>query len=215
MIDPLEHRKHAARLANRARESSEPTRWFEELYAYAQGQSERVPWADLAPHPLLSEWAAGRSMQWENAAIVGCGLGDDAELISTIAKQVWAFDISSTAIDWAKERFPNSTVSYEVADLSKVDASKFGQFDLVVEVYTWQASPPEIRQEFIENTAKLVEPGGTLVAITRLRTPDDELGPVPWPLLVDELETLSKCGLTETERTAWSPGEPVRSIWKR
>jgi len=215
MTDPLEHRKHAARLANRARESTEPTRWFEELYTYAQGDPDRIPWADLEPHQLLTEWIATAGQRFSHAAVVGCGLGDDAELVSTIADNVWAFDISSTAIEWAKMRFPESHVNYEVADLLAIDSSKFKQFDLVVEVYTWQALPPEIRKQFIENTANLVCEGGTLVAITRLRLSEDELGPVPWPLLAEELEVLKACDLVESSRSAWKPGEPICSVWKR
>src|SRR5262249_300767 len=53
---------------------------------------------------------------------------------------VVAFDISPTAIDGARGRFPGSAVDYTPGDLLNPPASWRGAFDLVVEIYTVQ--PP-------------------------------------------------------------------------
>lgn len=209
--DPLQHRKHAARLANRAREAGEPSSWFEPLYQWAAGDPAQVPWADLEPHPLLVPWRGDRN--YRDAVVVGCGLGDDAEWVAKHVDSVWAFDVSPTAIEWAKTRFPESSVHYEVADLFNLPAR---QFDLVVEVYTLQALSPESRPAAIRATAELVAPGGELWIVTRLREPEAELGPVPWPLLREELDLFKASGLVERTDAAPDPsGEPTISVWTR
>jgi 2-polyprenyl-3-methyl-5-hydroxy-6-metoxy-1,4-benzoquinol methylase len=81
---------------------SEATAWFERLYAAGGG----VPWDRGAPHPLLADWARGRSFAGGRALVVGCGLGEDAELVARLGFVTTAFDVSPTAIERARERFP-------------------------------------------------------------------------------------------------------------
>ncbi len=213
MTDPQEHRKTAARMANQAREAGEPSGWFEPFYQWATQQEAKVPWADLAPHELLLPWLDGRSLG--AVAVVGCGLGDDAEAIAPQAETVWAFDVSPTAIEWARRRFPESKVSYEVANVYSLDESRMGKFDAVVEIYTIQALPPESRGEAWQNICGLAAPGGELVVITRWRRPEDALGAVPWPLLLSELDSLAQFGMEEVSRTESEPGQAIRSVWRR
>ena len=52
----------------------------------------------------------------QKALIIGCGLGDDAEALAKLGFEVTAFDISTSAIAWCQQRFPDSTVNYLVAD---------------------------------------------------------------------------------------------------
>lgn len=211
MEDPLEHRKTAARMANRARESGSD--WFEEFYQWTGGDEVKVPWADLEPHPLLVEWLNGRRLG--SAAIVGCGLGDDAEAASRHADSVWAFDVSETAVEWAQRRFPDSSVVYETSDLFRLPAERRFAFSTVIEIYTLQALPPERRQAALESLASLVSTAGELVIITRWREPEAELGPVPWPLLMSELDELDRLGLTRTEQTSEPAGQAIRLVWRK
>lgn len=214
--DPKAHRRHAARLANRYRESGDPSGWFEEFYEWASGAEDMVPWADLVPHPLLVDWLASQSSgDFESVAVVGCGLGHDAEAMPKFARSVWAFDVSSTCIEWARRLHPDSLVEYEVADLYSLPTKRLGVFDLVVEVYTLQALPPEHRPAAIKAMADLICAGGQLVVVTRWRRPEDELGPVPWPLLQSEIDLFGDHGLVEEERTESEPGEAIRSVWRK
>lgn len=206
----IEVRKAAARLANRAREQGQPSLWFEPLYQSADGDPRCVPWADLAPHPLLQDPAPGG-----RATVVGCGLGDDAEWVSARADSVWAFDVSATAIEWAKQRWPDTRVQYEQADLFALPPERLGAFDWVVEVYTLQALPPESRAAASRAIASLLAPGGELWIITRIRPDDGEWGPVPWPLLRRELEALSSMGLEFVKEVALPDTDLVRSHWRR
>lgn len=206
----IEVRKAAARLANRAREQGQPSQWFEPLYQAADGDARCVPWADLAPHPLLQEPAPGG-----RAAVVGCGLGDDAEWVAARADSVWAFDVSATAIEWAKQRWPDTRVHYEQADLFALPPERLGAFDWVVEVYTLQALPPESRAAASRAIASLLAPGGELWIITRIRPEDAEWGPVPWPLLRRELDALASMGLEFVKEEALTDTDLVRSHWRR
>jgi len=203
-------RRAAARLANRAREQGQPSQWFEPLYQAAEGDARCVPWADLEPHPLLQDPAPGG-----RAAVVGCGLGDDAEWVAARADSVWAFDVSATAIEWAKQRWPETHVQYEQADLFALPAERMGQFDWVVEVYTLQALPPESRAAASRAIASLLAPGAELWIITRIRPEDAEWGPVPWPLLRQELEAFSSMGLEYVKEVALPDTDLVRSHWRR
>ncbi len=93
--------------------------WFEELYQRASGSWGRVPWADLAANPHLVEWLGASEARASGKAclVVGCGLGDDAEALSTAGFSVVAFDISATAIQACRSRFPGSQVEYAMLSL--------------------------------------------------------------------------------------------------
>ena len=211
----IEVRKAAARLANRAREQGQPSQWFEPLYQSADGDPRCVPWADLAPHPLLQDPAPQFTKSSGRAAVVGCGLGDDAEWVAARADSVWAFDVSATAIEWAKQRWPDTRVQYEQADLFALPPERLGTFDWVVEVYTLQALPPESRAAASRAIASLLAPGGELWIITRIRPDDGEWGPVPWPLLRRELDALTSMGLEFVKEVALPDTDLVRSHWRR
>src|SRR6185369_2998973 len=67
MIDPNSAGFAARRLAARARldaienaGAGDPYRrtWFEAVYETAGDDPAQIPWADLAPHPLLASWLA-------------------------------------------------------------------------------------------------------------------------------------------------------------
>ena len=76
---PIELRQKIKQLATES--EADPSAWFETLYAESQGDTSRVPWAKLAPHPYLQEWLEGDRIQGDgrSALVIGCGLGDDAE----------------------------------------------------------------------------------------------------------------------------------------
>jgi len=192
-------RARARELAEAALRRGEPLGWFEELYAEVEtGGLSAVPWADLEPNPNLVVWLDRRGIdgRGKRALKVGCGLGDDAEELARREFEVTAFDVSPSAIAITKRRFPESTVRYEVADL--FDPPDWGGgFDLVVESYTLQVLPPEMRPKAMERIASFVGPGGTLLLIARAREAGDDPGRMPWPLTRAELEAFRDCGLKE------------------
>jgi SAM-dependent methyltransferase len=175
--------------------ADDPTGWFERLYAAAAAGAAEVPWERGGPHPLLAEWARGRDGAGRRALVVGVGLGDDAELLAAAGFDVVAFDISPTAIQTARERFPGSRVGYRTADLLDPPAEWREAFDLVVEVFTVQSLPEPHRARAIANVAGLVAPGGTLVVVAAAREPDEAADGPPWPLTRAEIDAFATGGL--------------------
>lgn len=193
-------RAKARHLAHSAVSRGEPLAWFEELYSQAESAGlSSIPWADLEPNRNVVEWLDRQQIEGcgKRALKVGCGLGDDAEELSRRGFDVLAFDISKTAVALAKQRFPDSSVSYEVADL--FDRPEWvNHFDLVLESYTLQVLPSALRLDAMERIASFVAPGGSLLLITRARDDSDNPGQMPWPLTRSELMRLQQCGLKET-----------------
>src|SRR5215468_1626208 len=66
-------RRYARQLAAESIARSDPTGWFEPLYAAAEQGATTVPWADLAPYPGLVSALAGVPGRGR-ALVVGCGL---------------------------------------------------------------------------------------------------------------------------------------------
>lgn len=192
-----EARERARALAREAAASGDAIGWFEKFYAEARGDAEKVPWIDAGPHPLLAEWLARGGVRGEGkrALVVGCGVGDDAEGLARAGFAVTGFDLSPTAIAWARKRFPGSAVAYEVADLFAAPARWLGAFDLVFECYTVQALPLELRARAFPLVAGFVAPQGTLLVVARGRDDGEPLAELPWPLSRAELAAFEAHGL--------------------
>ncbi len=192
-------RERVLELQNESYARNDATAWFEELYSEAGGDSTRIPWADLAPNKNLMAWLYENPLNGKRktAMVVGCGLGDDAEELAKLGFSVTAFDISPTAIAWANKISPDSKVDYSVRDLFDLPEDWKGKFDFVLEIYTIQALPIELRSKTSEKIAELVKKSGELLVICRGRENDEAVENLPFPLSPDELETFEKCGLTQ------------------
>ena len=176
-------------------------RWFEELYARSADDPERIPWARLAPQPELVAWLDRHPPERGTPAlVVACGLGDDAEELARRGCAVEAFDLSPSAIDAARRRFPDSAVRYRVADLFVLPTEWSGRFAIVVEVLTVQSLPPEAHEDAIAAITRRVAPGGHLLVRTAVRADDDRADSRPWPLRHGELRWFTADGLVETAR---------------
>jgi hypothetical protein len=88
-------------------------------------------------------------------------------------------------------------VEYRVADLLNAPETWKGKFDFVLEAYTVQALPKELRSRAIEKVASFVAPGGSLLVLARGRETDEPEGQMPWPLTRAELAEFVGAGLTE------------------
>ena len=189
----------AGRLKSLA-EADDGQSWFEDVYQAAAGDPARVMWADLEPHPGLAEWIGRSGNLYEGRALdVGCGLGDNAEALGQLGYEVTAFDLSPTAVDWARQRFEGSPVTYVAADLFHAPEAWAGAFDLVHETYTLQALLPGkgLRERAMACLAGFVKPGGRLLVIARSRPEGEAPEGPPWPLTRSELQGFLDAGLDE------------------
>jgi SAM-dependent methyltransferase len=218
-----QNRKRARELSEAAVRSGDYVGWFEKLYREAQDGVSIVPWADGEPNPHLVEWARGKGFgaaaaaaaaadtaESPRALVVGCGLGDDAEYVAGLGFRVTAFDISATAIDAARRRFPDSAVDYVAADLLAPPAAWTGAFDLVAEIYTVQPLYGPARAQAISVLPRLVGPGGTLLAVARATEeaePERDPATMPWPLTRAEIDALAGDALTPVDVRTFHDGE--------
>src|SRR5438477_12828330 len=169
MSDMTDKREQIRRMAQEHLGRGDATGWFERLYHEADGEAMAIPWAELKVNPNFLQWAEKVNLAGEGkrALVVGCGLGDDAEALSAMGFEVTAFDVAPTAIEWARKRFPESRVSYRVADLFEAPSQWKGAFDFVLEAYTIQALPLELRKMAIEAVAAFVAKGVKALVIFR------------------------------------------------
>ncbi len=193
-------RSRVRELSQTSYQQGDYTGWFEKLYAEAAGNTDAIPWADRGLNYWLSDWSEKSQVVLQNrrVLVVGCGLGDDAEYLAKLGATVTAFDLSQTAIDWCHQRFPNSQVNYQVADLFTAPADWKLSFDLVVEIYTIQALPANIRPNAIDCIGNFVAPNGKLLVVCRGRNPEDPTMDLPpFSLTHDELNKFISTGLTQ------------------
>ncbi len=180
------------------------TDWFEPLYDDAGGDPGAVPWARMAPSPLLLSWLdqPGLEVAGSDALVIGCGLGDDAAELARRGCRTVAFDVSPTAVDWARRRFADldaaGTLDFRTADLLDLPEDLVASAGLVVEVRTVQSLSADIREDGLRAVASTVAPGGLLVHVglvaTNPRAAATWEGP-PWALSPDELAVYEDEGL--------------------
>ena len=198
MNEPRDWDLRADQLAADAIERGEPTAWFDELYAAGSAGEVSMPWDRTAPQVDLRAWAERERLDGSGrrAVVVGCGLGADAEFLSSLGFATTAFDISPTAVGVARDRNPGSGVDYRVADLLALPEEWRGSFDLVVEIFTLQALPDPPRERAADAVTGLVAPGGTLLAVAFRYAGSDggEVGP-PFPLDRRFMDSLARGGL--------------------
>lgn len=176
-----------------------PDGWFEEFYARAEGDINKVYWADLKPNPLLLDWIERRPAQRGKRAItIGCGLGDDAEALAEHGYDTVAFDISPSAIAMCRQRYPASTVDYRVADLLDLPEQWRRKFDLVYECNTIQILTGQNRVRALEAIAELAAPEGDILVSCRSRSSDDTSETFPIALDKCEIDGFVRVGLSES-----------------
>jgi len=209
-------RKRTKEIAADFAERGDHVGWFDALYRESHGDTTKIPWADLEPNKYLKQWVESNGLEGggRSALVVGCGLGDDAKYLHDLGFKVTAFDISPTAIEWAKRLYPDEGITFQVADLLQPPKQWERKFDFVLEVYTIQPLPLAIREQVIDSVASFVAASGELLVVTRGRPVDLEPDELPWPLSRRDLERFAEQGLKERSFTEMEgeEDEPPRFV---
>jgi hypothetical protein len=111
---------------------------------------------------------------------------------------VTAFDISETAIEWARQIHQDTDIKFAVTDLFNPPKEWFQAFEFVLEVYTIQPLPLSMRPNVIDAISNFVKfPDGKIVVVTRGRE-DDEIPPeMPWALSRKDLSRFNENGFEQ------------------
>lgn len=175
------------------------TGWFEEVYSRVKESDGHPPWAYMQATPDLVAWADAYNVigTGKSAIVIGCGMGDDAEFLAERGFNVTAFDVSQTAINICRQRFPDSRVTYQKADLFNLPDSWQTSFDFVLENRTIQALPYDIYQKTMTAIAHLVADNGQLLILCNGRDEHEAKGRIPWLLSRAELGYFAELGLEE------------------
>lgn len=192
-------RERTKELAAEYLEKGDATGWFEALYREAAGDNERIPWADLEPNRFLRRYAEATGLRGggRRALVVGCGLGDDARFLHDLDFRVTAFDISPTAIEWARRIHRDADIKFVVADLFVPPKDWYQEFEFVLEVYTIQPLPMEMRARTIDAIANFVKFRGNLLVVTRGREDDEIPLELPWALSRKDLSRFEMNGFQQ------------------
>ncbi len=195
-----ELREKMKEIATEYLEKGDATGWFDAIYRETEGDSELIPWVDFEPNRFLVEWENENKLEGKGrkALVVGCGLGDEAKFLYERDFDVTAFDISEKAIEIAKRIHKNTDIKFQVADLFNPPKEFRKAFDLVLEVYTIQALPPNLREEVMAKITSFVAENGELIAVQRFRENGIEPEALPWALSPNDLSNFDKNGLTQT-----------------
>ena len=197
----------ADRLGRDSESSGEPTRWVEQLWSSAERDEIDIPWDRSDPFPdvadRIAELGAGDGRR---AVVVGAALGADAEALARAGWATTAFDISPAAVRMARERYPGSSVEYVVGDLLDLPEELVGAFDFVVEVFTVQAMPPNVRELATAGIRRLIAPGGTAIVIQYVRDDTDTDSGPPWLLDRAEMEAFAGDGIELDLEVRPAPG---------
>lgn len=188
------------------------TKCFEELYKNAKENSEHIPWAKLTTDPFLIEYLQTNYTTDKKALVIGCGLADDAKAISDAGYKTHAFDISKSAIKWAKKRFINDDIEFKVADIFKLDDSYHEKFDFVFESLTIQSLPITYRPQMIEAISKTLAPNGKLLVIANGKNEGETFNSPPYPLLRNDLGLFEFYGLKELEFSIYPEDSTISSL---
>jgi SAM-dependent methyltransferase len=191
-----------------------PTGWFDRFYAAGVSGDITMPWGRTQAYPLLIERLEREAQHSGRAIVIGCGLGADAEYLASLGYDTSAFDVAPTAIELCRQRYPGSSVDYRVADLFDLPAEWRSAFDLVVEIVTVQALPPDLHPAAIAAVRSLVAPGGRLVVMGWAPEPDEPPPAPPWPLSRAELESFATDGLRVGSIEKFPGAEPRERRWR-
>ena len=143
---------------------------------YARGQDG---WDLGRPSPSLEAHLAHERPPGRRVAVPGCGRGHDARLWARAGFEVWGFDFAPEPLTAARALAEREglSVAFEQRDIFEL-ASDYGAFfDGLWEYTCFCAIDPARRDDYAELAARLLRPGGWLLACFFPMTPGGPAAP--------------------------------------
>lgn len=114
----------------------------------------------------------------------GCGIGTTALTLATKGYDVVGLDLSRDAINKARKSAHQHGLyaQFHTADLSKTTGFE-SHFNTIVDGLVFHCLPDELRDGYIQSSARALKPGGrffALVFATEAFPPDADFGPRPF-----------------------------------
>jgi SAM-dependent methyltransferase len=201
-FEPTENQLRMRAFQKTAFEAGDGVGWFEPLYAAAAKGEAQIPWDDGESDANLVDWLEREKVngQGKRALEVGCGYGHGALDLAALGFQVTAVDLSPSAIAYATKHNTHPNIEHRVCNMFAPPSEFLGAFDLVVEKYTLQSIPADLRPKLASQLPGLVAPGGELLLICRARDEDVVPQGPPWALGESEVRGLASDGRLQIVR---------------
>jgi SAM-dependent methyltransferase len=135
--------------------------FWEDLYARgADG------WEMGRPAPPLVDFIEATPPRRGRVAVPGCGRGHDARFLARHGYDVTGFDFSPAVVAAAQTlaRAEKLAVTFEQRDIFGLPADSTHAFDGAWEYTCYCAIDPRRRDEYVETLARIIRPGGWLLA---------------------------------------------------
>jgi SAM-dependent methyltransferase len=119
-----------------------------------------APWDIGAPQPVFVELATTAGLE-SPVLDVGCGNGDNAVFLASLGLDVLGIDIVPRAIEDARTKAEERDVRAEFLVQDALDAASLGRtFRTVIDSGLFHALPEDLVPAFVEQMARILEPGG-------------------------------------------------------
>lgn len=130
---------------------------------------ESMGWDLGKPHPALVSALPQLKLPQCRILVLGCGRAHDAAYLAEQGHFVTAVDFSSTAIEQAKQRYPESDrLKYVQSDALKFGELNRGKFDVVFEHTCYCAIDPAQRNQLVRSWHQTLVEGGHLLGFSLL-----------------------------------------------
>ena len=130
--------------------------------AFYANRERRCGFFGREPDECLVRWVEGGLVPAGKALDVGCGNGRNAIYLARRGFEVDAIDLSSTAVDWARETATNAGLLVNLACQSVFDrAIAPASYDLVYDSGLFHHLLSNDRRHYVELVRRGLRPGGT------------------------------------------------------
>ncbi|AXE85513.1 Demethylrebeccamycin-D-glucose O-methyltransferase [Streptomyces sp. Go-475] len=135
--------------------------WWDGFYA---DRSRPVPFFVAKPDESLVRQVESGLISGRRALDLGCGPGRNALYLAARGFEVDAVDLSSTAVDWARDRALEAGVKgvrFHCGDVFALAGTELaGPYDLVYDSGCFHHLPPHRRVSYLALLERLLAPGG-------------------------------------------------------